>query len=148
MVVAVSRVIAKITSGLVLGMVLSGDAAPPPVPLVAVAPAAPLRPAYHLKVATVPEPPSDVARVSTADTEEATAPLGPAGVSHCPLDVRAIIEGGEESFAIVSDDGNSRIVRPGDSMRTTRGWVSVLSISKSLVRVRHRGTVKRCALKL
>ncbi len=94
-----------------------------------------LRPLYRLEVIEVPEPPAHIA-----------APPSATQIGDCPVEVRAIVSGEGEAFAVVASGSTSELVRAGDGVRTPAGWVAVTAIEADHVVVRHGEATRRCAL--
>lgn len=126
--------------------------APPPVEeLVALVPPSVLRPAYHLPVVEVPPVPADLLEPApgAAATVAILSAVAAADKPTCPVELRAIIAGGEQpddAFAVVHAEGESSVLRPGQTTRTAVGLVKLSAIESGGIVVRHGGTTYRCAL--
>ena len=88
-------------------------------------------------VEEVPELPAEL-RIAAAP--EAT-------LRACPIEVRAIIQGDDDAFAMIGVDGDSRLLRVGDGTKTDAGWVSVTAIDADAIRIRDRLGALRCPLR-
>lgn len=110
--------------------------------------------AYRLRVAELPEPPADVTYAPALGEGPIMAPLG------CPFEVRAIIAGGGDAFAIVAearvgvgsdeDSAETRLVRTGDTVEiigniaTARGRATITAITKRAVELELNAAAIRC----
>ena len=94
--------------------------------------------AYGIAVVEVPPPPADLLAVYRAEQ----SPQRRA----CPVDVRAVVDGPDEAFAILSLGDDSRLVRPGQSLRVRGVDMYVAAVVAGRVVLRSGGDRWVCLL--
>ena len=113
-------------------------------PLEAMSGPAGLTSTYRLPVVELPPPPHQLpAGIRLTTGQSAVSDM----VGFCPVDVRAIVGGGDAGrFVVLAAGGESRVVRVGQSMRIGGEAVTVLAITASEVSLSRGDVVVRCAL--
>jgi hypothetical protein len=100
-----------------------------------------LQSGYRLRV--MPEvPPKPADFMSSIESDDVRDDKGEQ--IGCPLDVRAIVRGTDDSFAVVVTPESRKIIRRGDRVSTTWGYARVVSITEHTVSLRHRGVPVNC----
>lgn len=111
----------------------------------------PEAPRYGLQVVDIPEPPKELlaaweaVELGATELEETVRPLRAHG--DCPVELRAIIAGGEaDGFAMVAFDGESTVARPGDRLATTLGPARVAGLTNTHMTLTGGFGKRRCTL--
>ena len=99
-----------------------------------------LQAAYRLSVRPVPPVPGDL--LADPELDEASA-VGVYG-QPCPVEIRAIVAGSGDAFAIVSNGQEQSLVRAGDHLKSSWGRGRIVSIVANTLVIRHGGVVKNC----
>lgn len=113
--------------------------------LVALEGAEPLTSSYGLSVVDVAPVPEFVREVIAETVPEVSDPVRASG---CPFELRAVVVGEDaaDSFAMVAVEGESRLVRAGESLSLRGAKWSVVELAENAVTVRAGESRVSCGL--